>query len=385
MDPLSGKPPEQTLVVVGLSGGVDSAVAAALLVARGYRVRGLFMKNWEDDDGTEQCTSARDLLDADAVAHRLGIELDTINFAARYRERVFKDFLAEYRAGRTPNPDVLCNREIKFEVFRRAALERGADLIATGHYARLVHDPAPRLLRAIDEDKDQSYFLQAVRADQLERVIFPLGAWRKPDVRRHAQALDLPVHDKKDSTGICFIGERRFSEFLARYVRAYRGDIVSVDGEVLGQHMGLPYYTIGQRQGLGIGGRRSGGEAPWYVIDKSMVDGRLIVAQGSDHPSLFGAWLETEPPNWIGPPPALPRALQVRLRHRQPLQQARVDASPGDGLRIDFENPQRAIAPGQWACLYDGETCLGGAVIRSRAPWSQSAPGEPAGAATARR
>jgi tRNA-specific 2-thiouridylase len=370
-------------VVVGLSGGVDSAVAAALLVREGYRVEGLFMKNWDDDDGTEYCTAARDLIDAEAVAHRLGIPLHTVSFARAYRERVFAEFLAEYRAGRTPNPDVLCNREIKFAVFRDHAASLGADRIATGHYARVRHGPeGPRLLRAADEGKDQTYFLQAVRADQLRDVLFPLGDWHKRDVRAFAHSLGLHVGDKKDSTGICFIGERRFSEFLARYVQGTEGPIVDVDdGRTLARHRGLPWYTIGQRQGLGIGGRRGAAEAPWYVVGKDPAGNRLLVAQGRDHPALFAPALETAAPTWIGPAPADGARVQVRIRHRQPLQGAVVRSTAGGSLRLTFDRPQRAVAPGQWACFYDGGTCLGGAVIdRALDAPRGGAPGSRAGA-----
>ncbi len=351
-------------VVVGLSGGVDSAVAALLLKAQGHRVTAVFMKNWEEDDGDGHCAAAADLRDAEAVCRRLDIPLRAVNFSAEYWERVFQQFLAEYRAGRTPNPDVACNREIKFRAFLEYALDLGAETIATGHYARL--GPGPVLRTARDADKDQTYFLSAVPAPALARTVFPLGGMTKAEVRARARAAGLPVHAKRDSTGICFIGERRFRDFLARYLAPRPGPVVSVEGRPLGRHEGLMYYTIGQRQGLGIGG--AGGA--WYVAGKDTAGNTLIVAQGRDHPALWSGGLTASAPHWIGPPPALPLACTARIRHRQAPAPCRVAARDG-GLEVAFETPQWAVAPGQVVAFYDGERCLGGAVIEAavtRAP-----------------
>ncbi len=357
-------------VIVGLSGGVDSSVAALLLVGQGYDVHGLHMTNWDDDDSA-YCRSAEDLQDARRVAERIGIPLHHVNFAAEYRDRVFASFLADYRAGFTPNPDVLCNREIKFGVFREYASRLGADLIATGHYARLqTDDGAPRLLRGVDPGKDQSYFLHAVSADALAATRFPLGELEKTAVRRLAADHGLPTHDKPDSTGICFIGERPFREFLSRYLEAGPGPIEDESGRVIGQHHGLPYYTVGQRQGLGIGGRRDAGEAPWYVAGRDFARNVLIAVQGGDHPLLHTDELETESAHWIGRPPAgldtvSPLRLTAKVRYRQADQACRV-TDLGDGrLRVRFASPQRAVASGQFVVFYDGERCLGGARIRA--------------------
>ena len=361
-------------VTVGLSGGVDSAVAALLLLEQGFDVDALFMKNWEEDDSEEHCAAAADLADARAVADRLGIELRTVNFAAEYWERVFEHFLHEYRAGRTPNPDVLCNREIKFRAFLDFALARGADRIATGHYARIARTGGQTaLLKGIDPQKDQSYFLHLLTGDQLGRTLFPLGGLRKSEVRALARRAGLPNHDRPDSTGICFIGERRFRNFLGRYLPARPGDIVDETGRVLGRHAGLMFHTIGQRQGLGIGGLAGGRGGAWYVVGKDLEGNRLIVAQGSDHPALFHEALRTGPLHWInGAPPAMPMRCQARIRHRQPDQPCRL--LPDDnGCIVEFDQPQRAIAPGQSVVFYDGERCLGGGVIA--APLTDSAGG----------
>jgi tRNA-specific 2-thiouridylase len=349
-------------VVVGMSGGVDSSVAALLLARRGYDVHGLFMTNWEEDEDG-YCNAARDLQDARAVARQLGIPLNRVNFAREYRERVFAYLLAECDAGRTPNPDVLCNREIKFGVFQRYARRLGARWMATGHYART--DRAGRLLRAADEDKDQTYFLQRVTAPALRETLFPLGALEKGAVRRIADEAGLPNHAKPDSTGICFIGERRFREFLARYLPARPGPIVAGNGERLGEHAGLMFYTIGQRQGLGIGGRKGASPCPWYVAEKDLARNRLVVVQGHDHPRLLSRELLALDPHWIrGQPPVWPLTCRARTRHRQALQACRVEPS-GAGLRVWFETPQRAITPGQFVAFYDGQECLGGAVIQA--------------------
>jgi tRNA-specific 2-thiouridylase len=354
-------------VMVGMSGGVDSSVAALLLRDQGWEVQGLFMKNWEEDDTESYCAAAEDLADARAVAGRLGIPLSTVNFSAEYWDRVFSHFLAEYRAGRTPNPDVLCNREIKFRAFLDYALERGAGRIATGHYARLARrDGLWRLLRARDEAKDQTYFLYQLDQEQLARSLFPLGDLTKGRVRDLARAAGLPNHEKKDSTGICFIGERRFSEFLRRYLPARPGPMVSADGEVLGEHQGLMYYTLGQRKGLGLGGRAGAHEAPWFVVDKDLEGNRLVVAQGGDHPLLMSRALIAGQLHWIAGEPEHDRDTgrwAARIRHRQPLQPCRAAPCSDAGLRVEFDRPQRAVTPGQSVVLYRGEECLGGGVI----------------------
>jgi len=362
----STAPPSQTRVIVGMSGGVDSSVAALLLLEQGYQVEGLFMKNWDEDDGTEYCTAREDLADALAVCQQLGIHLHQANFAAEYWDEVFEHFLAEYRAGRTPNPDILCNREIKFRAFLDYALMLGADLIATGHYARLDRQGSrPRLLRGLDQNKDQSYFLYAVSSEQLERCLFPIGELDKTQVRALAERRGLATHDKKDSTGICFIGERRFKDFLQRYLPAQPGDIESVEGQPLGRHSGLMYHTIGQRQGLGIGGIAGGSEAPWYVVDKDLERNVLVVAQGGNHPRLFHDGLVAADLHWVaGQSPPLPARLTARIRHRQPDQDCLVGPGAGGALTVTFDRPQRAITPGQSVVFYDGEVCLGGGIIQ---------------------
>jgi tRNA-uridine 2-sulfurtransferase len=351
-------------VIVGMSGGVDSSVAAVLLIEQGYRVEGLFMKNWDEDDGTEYCTARADLADAQAVCARIGIRLHTANFAAEYWDRVFEHFLAEYSAGRTPNPDILCNKEIKFKAFLDYAMELGADFIATGHYARRrMTGEHAELLKGLDPNKDQSYFLHAVSGEQFAKTLFPVGELPKARVREIARQHDLITHDKKDSTGICFIGERRFKDFLQRYLPAQPGDIEDVDGRVIGKHHGLMYHTIGQRQGLGIGGIHGGGDAPWYVVDKDLAHNRLIVAQGTDHPRLYKSALTLSAIHWIaGNRPELPLRCQVKTRYRQADQNC-VLSETVDGYHMQFEQPQRAITPGQSAVIYLGELCLGGGVI----------------------
>lgn len=353
-------------VILGLSGGVDSAVAALLLRQRGADVHALHMTNWEDDDG--YCTAARDLQDARAVCEHLGIPLHHVNFAREYRERVFAHFLQEYQAGRTPNPDVLCNREIKFGTFRDYAHRLGGELLATGHYARLgLVGGEVRLRKGKDRSKDQSYFLHAVSAAAFAETVFPLGDLDKQAVRRIAREHGLPTYDKKDSTGICFVGERPFRDFLSTYLPATPGPIVTADGREIGRHHGLMYYTPGQRQGLGIGGRREAGDDPWYVAGKDLEANALIVVQGDD-PLLYSTGLEAAEPAWIG---AAPRALSdggglrcaVKLRYRQPDQACVVRPVGGDRLLVEFDTPQRAVAPGQFAVFYSGDRCLGGAVI----------------------
>ena len=348
-------------VVVGLSGGVDSAVAAWLLKDQGYEVIGVFMKNWEDDDDDEYCSSRQDLIDAVSVADVLGIEVDAVNFSAEYKERVFAQFLAEYRAGRTPNPDVLCNAEIKFRAFLDHALAMGAEHIATGHYAG-VRETNGRfeLLRAADGSKDQSYFLHRLDQQQLSRTLFPLANHLKRDVRALAEHLALPNHAKKDSTGICFIGERPFRAFLSRYMPTDPGDMVTPDGAVVGRHGGLMYYTIGQRQGLGIGGQG----LPWYVAGKDLDANRLTVVQGHDHPALSAPALAASDLAWVaGHSPATDRPYAAKTRYRQADAACRIDADAAGRLQVRFDTPQWAIAPGQSVVFYDGPVCLGGGII----------------------
>jgi len=363
-----------TRVIVGMSGGVDSSVAAYLLLQQGYQVEGLFMKNWEEDDDTEYCTAKADLRDAQAVCDRLGIHLHTANFAAEYWDGVFEHFLQEYRAGRTPNPDILCNREIKFKAFLDYASELGADFIATGHYARVrSEDSNTWLIKGRDSNKDQSYFLSAVPEQSLARSLFPVGELEKSEVRALAAEQGFVTHDKKDSTGICFIGERKFKDFLQRYLAAQPGDIETVDGEVIGRHSGLMYHTHGQRQGLGIGGLAGYSDAPWYVVDKDLPRNVLIVAQGTDHPSLFASTLMAGQVAWINvPAPALPLRCTAKIRYRQADQPCLVELEPADNdvsapsgrrVKVQFEQPQRAVTPGQTIVFYQDDICLGGGII----------------------
>ena len=352
-------------VIVGLSGGVDSSVAALRLLEDGYRVRALFMKNWEEDDREEYCSAAEDLADARQVAERLGVELLTVNFSGEYWDRVFEYFLAEYRAGRTPNPDVLCNREIKFKAFLDYALELGADYIATGHYAGTRHnDGEVQLIRASDENKDQTYFLYMLGQRALRHALFPLRDLSKPEVRAIAQRAGFANFRKKDSTGICFIGERRFRDFLAQYLPANPGSIETLDGEVLGEHQGLMYYTIGQRQGLGIGGKAAHEDRPWFVVDKDLQRNVLLVTQGHDHPALMKQTLTAEQLHWVaGAAPGEDFHCSARCRHRQPLQECSVRIV-GDTAQVNFMQAQRALTPGQSVVFYRDEVCLGGGIIR---------------------
>jgi len=355
---------ENRNVVLGLSGGVDSAVAAVLLQEAGAEVQALHMTNWEDEDG--YCTAAADLQDARNICERLKIPLHHVNFAKEYRDRVFQYFLDEYSAGRTPNPDVLCNREIKFGVFREYAKRLGGELLATGHYARTdVRDDQPVLLKAADLTKDQSYFLHAVSQEALAESVFPLGDLRKGEVRQIARDHGLAVHDKKDSTGICFIGERPFREFLSTYLPANPGPIRTPDGREIGQHHGLMYYTLGQRQGLGIGGRQDSADEPWYVVDKEAEDNALIVDQGNTDLLLSESLIASDV-SWIGDAPgdlAKGYRCMAKVRYRQNDQACTVESSANDGLLVRFDTPQRAVAPGQYVVFYDGDCCLGGAVI----------------------
>lgn len=353
-------------VIIGLSGGVDSAVAALLLKQRGADVQALHMTNWDDDDG--YCTAADDLQVARQVCDELQIPLHHVNFVEAYRNRVFEHFLAEYRAGRTPNPDVLCNREIKFGVFREHAKRLGGDLLATGHYARIVSGAAgTELHKARDGSKDQSYFLHAVNAEALAETVFPLGELEKREVRELARYHGLRNYDKKDSTGICFIGERPFRDFLSTYLPANPGPIRTAAGETIGEHGGLMYYTLGQRQGIGVGGRHDAGDQPWYVAAKHPQDNALIVVQGDD-PMLYSNELVAGTASWIGDTPSAIAAnealsCQVKIRYRQPDQGCTVVTLPDNRLRVSFAEPQRAVAPGQYAVFYAGDRCLGGAVI----------------------
>lgn len=352
-------------VVVGLSGGVDSSVAALLLVEQGYDVHGVFMKNWEDSFAPGFCAAAEDLEDAREVCETLGIPLHTVNFTEAYRERVFAHFLDALRQGRTPNPDILCNKEIKFKAFLKHARRLGAETIATGHYARRVERDGRRfLLKGLDSRKDQSYFLYTLGQRQLASVLFPVGDLAKAQVRKLAAEAGLITHDKKDSTGICFIGERNFREFLGRYLPAQRGAICTLAGEKIGEHMGLMFYTLGQRQGLGIGGRRGDTGEPWYVIGKDLPHNRLIVAQGHHHPLLFRRRLRATDLHWVaGVPPALPLRCKAKTRYRQADQTCTVQQGPPGDCLVEFSEPQRAITPGQSVVFYADSECLGGGVI----------------------
>lgn len=359
----------QKKVIVGMSGGVDSSVSAYLLQQQGYQVTGLFMKNWEEDDDTEYCSAAADLADAQAVCDKLGIELLTINFAAEYWDNVFEHFLEEYKAGRTPNPDILCNKEIKFKAFLEyAAEDLGADYIATGHYVRRRDiNGTTQLLRGLDSNKDQSYFLYTLSHDQVAQSLFPVGELEKPEVRRIAEQLGLITAKKKDSTGICFIGERKFRDFLARYLPAKPGPIMTVDGQEIGQHDGLMYHTLGQRKGLKIGGTREGSDEPWYVVDKDVENNILIVAQGHEHPRLMSAGLIAQQLDWVSREP-LTQSMRcvVKTRYRQEDIPCTVTPLGDDKISVRFDNPVAAVTPGQSAVFYQDEVCLGGGVIEAR-------------------
>lgn len=358
-------------VIVGMSGGVDSSVSAWLLQQQGYQVEGLFMKNWEEDDGEEYCTAAEDLADAQAVCDKLGIHLHTVNFAAEYWDNVFEHFLEEYKAGRTPNPDILCNKEIKFKAFLEfAAEDLGADFIATGHYVRR-QDVAGKsqLLRGLDDNKDQSYFLYTLGHEQIAQSLFPVGELAKPEVRRIAEELELVTAKKKDSTGICFIGERKFRDFLGRYLPAQPGRIVSTEGEVVGEHQGLMYHTLGQRKGLGIGGTKEGSEEPWYVVDKDVANNLLVVAQGHDHPRLMSVGLIAQQLHLVDRETITASfRCTVKTRYRQGDIACTVTPLDADRLEVRFDEPVAAVTPGQSAVFYQGEVCLGGGIIEERLP-----------------
>ncbi len=375
MSPMSVK---KKRVVVGLSGGVDSAVTAYLLKQQGHEVIGIFMKNWEDDDDSEYCSSNIDFVDAASVADVLGIEIEHVNFAADYKDRVFAEFLREYQAGRTPNPDVLCNAEIKFKAFLDHAMRLGAEQIATGHYARVRFNQGTgrhELLKGLDPAKDQSYFLHRLNQQQLSKTLFPVGELRKTEVRRIAAEIGLPNARKKDSTGICFIGERPFREFLNRYISKEPGPIRDERGRVLGQHQGLSFYTLGQRQGLGIGGvkdkgaaRGGGDHAPWFVARKDMAANTLWVVQGHDHPWLLSHALEADDTSWVAGEAPAAGAYAAKSRYRQADAACTLaEGSTGGTFRLAFPEAQWAVTPGQSAVLYDGEVCLGGGVISSAA------------------
>jgi tRNA-specific 2-thiouridylase len=353
-------------VIVGMSGGVDSAVAALLLQRSAYQVQGLFMSNWEEnDDG--YCTAAADFQDARRVCEVLGIPLHRVSFAAQYRERVFAHFLREYAAGRTPNPDVLCNREIKFGVCLDYMQRLGGAWIATGHYARLRHTSGgTELLKAADAEKDQSYFLHAVAREALAKTLFPIGELRKGEVRRQAHAAGLPVFDKPDSTGICFIGERPFQDFLSRYLPSVPGPIETERGEVIGEHAGLSVYTLGQRSGLKVGGRAGAAAAPWYVAAKEPQRNALIVVQRQDHPLLVSDSFDVEQLQWLGSPAPMEFECAVKTRYRQADLACTVRPAPNAGVRVILSEPARAVTPGQYAVFYSGERCLGGGVIAQR-------------------
>ncbi|MCT8765495.1 tRNA 2-thiouridine(34) synthase MnmA [Glaesserella parasuis] len=356
-------------VICGMSGGVDSSVSAFILQQQGYQVEGLFMKNWEEDDDTDYCTAAADLADAQAVCDKLGIKLHKINFAAEYWDNVFEHFLAEYEAGRTPNPDILCNKEIKFKAFLEyAAEDLGADFIATGHYVRRPPlDQQPKLLRGLDSNKDQSYFLYTLSEQQVAQSLFPVGDIEKPIVRAIAEDLGLATAKKKDSTGICFIGERKFKDFLARYLPAQAGDIKTVDGQVIGRHDGLMYHTLGQRKGLGIGGVKGASENAWYVVEKDLVNNVLIVAQGQDNSALLSSGLIASQLHWVDRQPIREKLrCTVKTRYRQADILCEIQPLDDETIRVIFDEPQIAVTPGQSAVFYQGEVCLGGGIIEEQ-------------------
>ena len=356
-------------VICGMSGGVDSSVSAFILQQQGYQVEGLFMKNWEEDDDTDYCTAAADLADAQAVCDKLGIKLHKINFAAEYWDNVFEHFLNEYKAGRTPNPDILCNKEIKFKAFLEyAAEDLGANYIATGHYVRRRGaDDNAQLLRGLDANKDQSYFLYTLSSKQVGQSLFPVGDIEKPIVRAIAEDLGLVTAKKKDSTGICFIGERKFKDFLARYLPAQPGNIRTVDGDIIGRHDGLMYHTLGQRKGLGIGGVKGASEDAWYVVEKDLVNNELIVAQGHDHSALLSTGLIAQQLHWVDRQPIRePLRCTVKTRYRQTDVPCIIEPIDDESIKVIFDEPQIAVTPGQSAVFYLDEVCLGGGIIEQQ-------------------
>lgn len=356
---------KQEKIIVGLSGGVDSSVATLLLLEQGYEVEALFMKNWDEDDNDGYCTAEQDLSDAQKVADKLGVKLHTKNFSADYWDDVFEDFIQEHKKGRTPNPDVLCNQKIKFKVFLDHALSLGADKIATGHYARITNfDDSYQLRTGLDHNKDQSYFLYLLGQLQLSKSLFPLGEISKTRVREIANNNGLITADKKDSTGICFIGERNFSEFLQTYLPKQQGNIVDENGQFIKHHQGLAFYTIGQRKGLEIGGGFSNSPKPWFVADKRIDTNELLVVQG-DHPLLYHNALTTSKLHWIGTQPTLPLVCQAKIRYRQASQECTINAIT-DSVKVIFKEPQRAVTPGQSIVFYQDDVCLGGAIIEHR-------------------
>jgi tRNA-specific 2-thiouridylase len=358
----------QIKVIVGMSGGVDSSVSAYLLQQQGYQVEGLFMKNWEEDDNSEYCAAADDLKDAQAVADKLGMKLHTINFAAEYWDNVFEYFLEEYKSGRTPNPDIMCNKEIKFKAFLEfAAEELGADYIATGHYVQRSNESGQwQMLRGLDGNKDQSYFLYTLSHEHIGQTLFPIGHIEKPEVRRIALEQGLVTHDKKDSTGICFIGERKFKDFLGQYLPAQPGDIETAEGQIIGRHDGLMYHTLGQRKGLLIGGLKDFSEDPWYVVDKDVTRNVLIVGQGANHPRLYSKGLIANQLHWvdrIGPQETL--RCVVKTRYRQADIDCHITVLADGSLQVLFDQPQKAVTPGQSAVFYLDKVCLGGGIIEN--------------------
>ena len=354
--------PKKSKVIVALSGGVDSSVSAYLLKQAGYDVEGLFMKNWEEDDTENYCAAEEDVKDAKAVCDKLEIPLHTVNFAAEYWDNVFSYFLAEYKAGRTPNPDILCNREIKFKACMEYATHLGADFFATGHYAQNINN---QLYKAHDLNKDQTYFIYTLTQALLKKIIFPIGHLPKPEVRKIAESAGLINYAKKDSTGICFIGERKFKNFLEKYLPAQPGNIESVDGKIMGTHDGLMYYTLGQRQGIKIGGLKTGSGEPWYVVDKDLSRNVLRVAQGHDHPTLYSTILAFEQAHWIIPQ-EFPLTCTAKTRYRQEDQLCTIEKISADQYNTTFELPQFAITPGQSVVFYKDNLCLGGGIIHAR-------------------
>ncbi len=355
-------------IIVGMSGGVDSSVAAYLLCKQGFHVEGLFMKNWEEDDDEEYCAAAVDLADAQQVCEQLNIPLHTVNFSSEYWDRVFEYFIKEYQAGRTPNPDIICNKEIKFRAFLDYALNLDATSIATGHYANCIKDNSLVLLtKGKDQDKDQSYFLHTLDQDQLSKSMFPLGNITKAQVRKIAKENNFNVHDKKDSTGICFIGERKFKDFLRNYIPVKPGNIVTLEGEIIGNHEGIMYYTIGQRQGLGIGGQQHFSEEPWYVADKKLATNELVVVQGHDNTALFHSKITTQQIHWITDnSPIKTVNITAKIRYRQHDQPCSIHCVTDNHYEIVFDMPQWAITPGQSVVFYNKDICLGGAIIETR-------------------